>query len=165
MGNMRRTITQWVNCNPRALSLLNPAAGERVWVDAKEDIMELAHENRLMRKILRQIGFPRRGTEEFEMDIYRAAELIQSRWTLHDLDQEEQEEIRDNLSEFARGVNAACDWLDANKMTDGEWDDDQRWNRECPQIFAKLIRRMLVPAPDGLGLPFSDERFANTYRS
>lgn len=46
---------------------------------------DLVKENSSLKDILRQIGYPKRGTEEENMDIYEAANLIQSNFTLEQL--------------------------------------------------------------------------------
>lgn len=42
--------------------------------------------NERFKDLLRQIGYPRRGTDEEKMDIFDAANLIQSNFTADDLD-------------------------------------------------------------------------------
>lgn len=46
---------------------------------------ELRHQNERFKDLLRQIGYPRRGTEEECMDIFDAARLIQVNFSLQDL--------------------------------------------------------------------------------
>lgn len=84
---MKRSLQQWINCNPKTMATeMSPAAQQYAFEDAKNDIMELAHENRLMREVLRKIAYPRRGTEEESANIATAALWIQEKWTLHTLD-------------------------------------------------------------------------------
>jgi hypothetical protein len=84
---MKRTTEQWINCNPKAMAEeMSKAAQQFAFEDAKSDIMELSHENKLMREVLRKIAYPRRGTEEDTANIQTAAMWIQDKWTLHTLD-------------------------------------------------------------------------------
>lgn len=84
---MKRTTEQWINCNPKAMAHeMSPAAQQFAFEDAKADIMELAHENKLMRDVMRKIAYPRRGTEEETANIQTAATWIQDKWTIHTLD-------------------------------------------------------------------------------
>ena len=39
-----------------------------------------------MREPLRKIAYPRRGTDEQQLDIFQAAEVIQAEFTLEDLE-------------------------------------------------------------------------------
>ena len=52
-----------------------------------EQYKKIEHLNARFKDLLRQIGYPRRGTEEEYMDIQDAANLIQSNFSIDDLEQ------------------------------------------------------------------------------
>jgi hypothetical protein len=47
----------------------------------------LLNELERMKDVLRQIGYPKRGTDEENMDIYDAASLIQSNFNIQELEE------------------------------------------------------------------------------
>ena len=53
-------------------------------------------------------------------------------------------------AEYIRGVTAACEWLEKYKLTEEEEKDGVSWQRDCPQMFAWLIRTELLPPNDKL---------------
>lgn len=52
---------------------------------AKEITQQITANNERFKALLRQIGYPKRGTDEENMDIYDAAKLIQSNFSVDDL--------------------------------------------------------------------------------
>ena len=58
---MERPVKQWVNCDPKQMSMMSAAAIAYALADAKKDILKMA-------EALQVIGYPRRGTEEEMMD-------------------------------------------------------------------------------------------------
>lgn len=86
---MKRTIEQWKNCSPKAMATdMSDAAKCFAFEDAKADILELHAIAGRFKDLLRQIAYPRRGTEEENMDIFAAAKLIQSNFTIDELSDE-----------------------------------------------------------------------------
>lgn len=49
------------------------------------EVLRLQTNNARFRDLLRQIAYPRRGSEEEKMDIFDAAKLIQSNFTAEEL--------------------------------------------------------------------------------
>jgi len=83
---MTRTIEQWKGCEPKAMAYeMSNAAIYNAFVDAKADILELQRKCEGMKAILSKIAYPRRGTEDESLDIQKAAEIIQSQFTVEQL--------------------------------------------------------------------------------
>ena len=75
LGRDRSTCTRGIeNCFCRREEI-EPAAM----------IRQLIAENARLKDLLRQIAYPRRGTEEDRMDIFDAAKLIQDNFTAEEL--------------------------------------------------------------------------------
>lgn len=55
------------------------------WHDAVKKLNEADALNARLKDLLRQIAYPRRGTDEESMDIFDAGKLIQSNFTLDEL--------------------------------------------------------------------------------
>ena len=84
---MKRTIEQWVNCNPEVMSTSqSDTAKQFAFEDAKADILELYAENKRLRKVMQIIAYPRRGTHEESYSILDMAKLIQTAYTAEYLD-------------------------------------------------------------------------------
>lgn len=84
---MKRTIEQWIKCNPEAMAHdQSDAAKQFAFEDAKADILELYAENKRLRKVMQIIAYPRRGTHEEGYGILDMAKLIQSAYTAEYLD-------------------------------------------------------------------------------
>jgi hypothetical protein len=84
---MKRTYQQWIDCNPKVMAQeMSQAAQQFAFEDAKADILYLAHENLMMKDILREIAYPRRGTVECENSIQDYANYIQANYTLEELE-------------------------------------------------------------------------------
>ena len=68
---LRRKLSQWKNCCPKAMAEMSSAAIQFAFEDAKHDILALA-------TLLCQAGYPRRGTPEQAQDINEFAEKVQT---------------------------------------------------------------------------------------
>lgn len=68
---LKRNPSQWLNCDPQAMSQMSQSAIVFALQDAKEDILTMA-------KLLCEAGYPRRGTDEENQTIMNFAEKVQS---------------------------------------------------------------------------------------
>ena len=75
---MKRSIERWKNCNPKAMAKQSEAAIMYAFMDAKEDILKMA-------EALQVIAYPRRGTEEENMDIEDIINYIHTNFSREDL--------------------------------------------------------------------------------
>ena len=86
---MNRKIEHWKLCSPQAMAYnQSDAAKFYAFQDARADILELDEENQRLRDILRQIAYPKRGTAEESATLQDFADLIQSTFTLEQLEGE-----------------------------------------------------------------------------
>ena len=84
---MKRRIEQWTNCNPETMAHeQSDNAKQFAFEDAKADILELAAENKRIRRVMQIIAYPRRGTHEEGYGIMDMAKLIQTAFTAEYLD-------------------------------------------------------------------------------
>jgi hypothetical protein len=84
---MRRSIEQYKNSCPKTMAHdMSDNAKQFAFEDAKSDIIELYEENIKMRELLRIIAYPCRGTNEEDIDIYSASEMIQAHYTSEQLE-------------------------------------------------------------------------------
>ena len=84
---MKRTIEQWTNCNPETMARdQSDNAKQFAFEDARADILELAAENKRIRRVMQIIAYPRRGTHEEGYEIMDMAKLIQTAFTAEYLD-------------------------------------------------------------------------------
>ena len=72
---MKRSARTWNNSDPAAMAKQSEAAIMWAFMDAKEDILRMA-------EALLVIGYPRRGTEEEDMNIEK---YVQANFGLDDL--------------------------------------------------------------------------------
>lgn len=82
---MKRTIEQWKNCEPSAMSAQSNAAIMFAFQDAKADILELHAEMLRMKNIARAIAYPCRGTPEEGYGLMDFAKILQSAYTAEQL--------------------------------------------------------------------------------
>jgi hypothetical protein len=47
--------------------------------------------------------------------------------------------------EYEAGVLAACEWLERQTLTEDEQREGISWGRTCPETFAWVIRKWLLP--------------------
>jgi hypothetical protein len=86
---MRRKIKQWRKCSPQSMAYnQSDAAKFYAFQDAQADILQLNAENQRLRDILRQIAYPKRGTEEESATLQGFADMIQATYTLEQLEGE-----------------------------------------------------------------------------
>ena len=64
---LQRKLSQWVECSPKEM---NQPTIYHALLDAREDILTMA-------RLLCEVGYPRRGTEEERRNIYAFAERVQ----------------------------------------------------------------------------------------
>jgi hypothetical protein len=80
--DMKRTIDEWKNCDPKAMAYgQSDAAVMFAFQDAKADVIELHAENLRLRNIARAIAYPQRGTPEEAYSLMDFAKLLQSAYT------------------------------------------------------------------------------------
>lgn len=75
---MKRQVNRWSNCNPAEMAKQSEAAIMYALQDAKADILRMA-------EALTVIGYPRRGTEEEQMDLDDIAKYVQANFSMADL--------------------------------------------------------------------------------
>jgi hypothetical protein len=83
---MNRSIDRWKACVPSSMVKQSDAAIIFAFEDARHDILELADQNARLRSMLKIAAYPRRGTEEENMQIYLFAKMVQSVYTLEQLE-------------------------------------------------------------------------------
>ena len=84
---MNRTIEQWSRSDASAMCTKQSINAQIFAMqDAKSDILELHAQNKRMKLILQIIAYPRRGTDEEYQNIKSAAKLIQSSYTVEQLE-------------------------------------------------------------------------------
>lgn len=83
---MKRSIDRWRFCLPSAMSTQSKAAVTYAFEDARHDILELTDQNLRLRELLKMAAYPKRGTEEENMDIQRFADIVQSIYTIEQLE-------------------------------------------------------------------------------
>lgn len=70
----------------RLTTALNKYSEDDVLCSKDREIEVLTAENTALKKLLHVIAYPRRGTEEEQMDIFQAASLIQAAYTSEELE-------------------------------------------------------------------------------
>jgi hypothetical protein len=83
---MNRSIDRWNVCNPSAMAQQSIAAITYAFEDARHDMLELAQQNKRLRELLRISAYPSRGTDEESLTIYDFAQIVQSAYTLDQLE-------------------------------------------------------------------------------
>ncbi len=86
---LNRTVETYEKCKPESMAKMSEAAIMYAFRDMRADVLTLQKELKAAYEILRQIGYPRRGTEEETMNVHDFAALIQTRYTLAKLTGEE----------------------------------------------------------------------------
>jgi molecular chaperone GrpE (heat shock protein) len=87
---MNRSIERWSVCSPLAMANQSNAAIKYAFEDARHDILELHDQLRRAKNLLKIAAYPRRGTNEESMLMIDYAELIQSVYTIEQLEQVDQ---------------------------------------------------------------------------
>lgn len=83
---MKRSIDRWKICNPNAIiTEQSEAAAIFAMEDARHDILELNDELVRIKSLLKMAAYPRRGTDEYALDIFTFANIVQSVYTIEDL--------------------------------------------------------------------------------
>lgn len=84
---MKRSIERWQICRPEAMITdQSEAAAIFAMEDARHDILELYDELKRMKSLLKMAAYPARGTDENSLDIYEFAKIVQSVYSLADLE-------------------------------------------------------------------------------
>lgn len=83
---MNRSIERWSICSPAAMVKQSAAAVQYAFEDARHDILELNNHNKRMRALLCMAAYPKRGTKEEELDIAEFAKIVQSVYTVDQLE-------------------------------------------------------------------------------
>lgn len=83
---MNRSIDRWSICSPAAMVNQSKTATQYAFEDARHDILELHEQNKRLRAMLCMAAYPKRGTEEEALSITDFATLVQSVYTLDQLE-------------------------------------------------------------------------------